>query len=248
MNILAVDIGNTNIVFGLFEGEKLVSEVRLQTLEGRTRDEYAVFLEKILAQRFSVAVVSSVVPQLTDEIVEFVQLKTNSVIIVNADTKLDIAINIDEPKSLGADRLVNAYAAYKLYGGPSLVVDFGTATTFDIVGSKGSYEGGLICAGPKTTLNSLVKATAKLPNIEFHIPVNFVGKTTIDAMQGGIVGGYACMIEGLIDRLEKDYMPFKHIIATGGLGRFFNKVVPRLSKYDESLTLVGLRLIGEKLL
>ena len=156
-----------------------------------------------------------------------------------------MSIKITEPASLGADRVVNAVAAKELYGCPSLVVDFGTATSFDLVGPDGSFEGGVIAPGVMTSLEALVRNTAKLPRIEPVWPKSLVGKSTVTAMQAGAVAGYVYMIDGLIDGIAAEVGPLAHIIATGGLGRLFTAHSKRIHSYDAHLTLKGMRLIAE---
>lgn len=248
--LLAFDIGNTNIVVGGFKGAELVFEFRLKTDIGRTVDEYGAILLTLFAQKlgndfkFSSAAVCSVVPPLTSEIVEFVKERLEIVpLVIGPGTKTGLPITIAEPASVGADRVVNAVAAKELFGCPSLVIDFGTATSFDFVGAKGTFEGGVIAPGVGTSLEGLVKNTAKLPLIDLVWPTSLIGKSTVAAMQVGTVAGYHYMIDGLIDGIIKEAGPIPHIIATGGLGGLFTKHSTRIKTYDPHLTLKGIRIV-----
>ncbi len=250
--LLAFDIGNTNIVIGGFSGESLSFELRLKTDPGRTVDEYGALIRTLLEQQlgqgysFERCIICSVVPQVTPAIVEFVErcLKL-AAYVIGPGTKTGLPIKIAEPASVGADRVVNALAAKEIYGFPSMVIDFGTATSFDIVGASGGFEGGVIAPGVLTSLDGLVRNTAKLPRIELVWPKSLIGKNTVAAMQVGAVAGYGCMIDGLIDGIVAEMGPIPNIIATGGLGKLFATHSKRIKSYDPHLTLKGMRLIAE---
>lgn len=250
--LLVFDIGNTNIVVGVFSDDRLLFEVRLNTHPGRTLDEYdgtlTTVLERKLGARpvFSQAIISSVVPPITPDIIAYITSQYGlEPLVVGPGLKTGLQLKVHEPQSVGADRVVNAVAAKVLFGAPALVIDFGTATTFDLVSAEGAYEGGVIIPGIKVALDSLVSRTAKLPRIELAWPSSVIGKTTVSAMQAGTVVGYGCLIEGLIERFIAEAGPIPHILATGGLGGLFAEHIPKIKRYEPSLTLQGLRLLAE---
>ncbi len=250
--LLVFDLGNTNIVFGGFDGTELLFEYRLKTDPGRTIDEYAALIFGLLHRRFSKqpkfkkAIVSSVVPPLTQSIVrlirEFFELDA---LVVGPGIKTGLEIKISNPNTVGADRVVNAVAAKELFGVPALVVDFGTATTFDYISKSGAYEGGVIAPGVNIGIDSLVRHTAQLPRIELIWPQHVVGKSTIAAMQSGAVLGYGCMVDGILDRIIEEVGPVANVIATGGLGELFCKHSTRIKLYDPHLILKGMRIIAD---
>lgn len=250
--LIAFDIGNTNIVVGCFKQQELLLEIRLKTDLGRTIDEYAASLLPLLERKFgpkakfSSAVISSVVPPLTPEIVRLVSANLGiEPLIVGPGTKTGLLIKINDPASVGSDRIVNSVAAKELFGAPALVVDFGTATSFDYVSGDGAYEGGIIAPGVKIALDSLVKNTARLPHIELSYPKNVIGKSTVAAMQSGCIVGYVCMVDGLIEKLLKESGSIQHIIATGGIGKLIAEHSAKIKHYDPHLTLKGLRIIAD---
>lgn len=255
--LLAFDVGNTNIVVGLFKGDKLLHEFRLKTEAGRTIDEYDAILSSLFSRalatkiatqafKFERAIISSVVPQLTSEISELIAERFNlTPLIVGPGTKTGVPIKIDDPRTLGSDRIVNAVAAKHFFGTPALVVDFGTATTFDYLSAEGAYEGGAIAPGINLSLEALVQHTAKLPQIELTWPKNAIGRTTVSAMQSGSILGYLCLVDGLITRIEAEKGPIAHIISTGGLGALITEHSTKIQRHDPDLTLKGLRIIAE---
>jgi type III pantothenate kinase len=249
--LLAFDIGNTNIVVGGFEGKELQFEFRLKTDAGRTIDEYGAILLTLFSERlgkkfgFRSCAVCSVVPSLTADIVRFAESKLDlKTLVIGPGTKTGLPIKISEPASVGADRVVNAVAAKELFGCPSLVIDFGTATSFDLVGPKGTFEGGVIAPGLQTSLDALVRNTAKLPKIELTWPTSLVGKSTVAAMQVGAIAGYHYLIDGLINGIIEEVGPIKHIIATGGLGAVFKEHSKLIKVYDPHLTLKGVQIVA----
>ena len=250
--LLVVDIGNTNIVIGAFKGEELLFEFRLKTDPGRTIDEYSALLCSLIDRKlgagakFSECVISSVVPPLTNDLVRLVEESFGvQPLVVGPGIKTGLSIKIANPSTVGADRVVNAVAAKVLFGTPALVIDFGTGTTFDYISKDGSYKGGVICPGAYIALDALVKNTAKLPRIEFAWPKSFVGRDTISAMQAGAVGGYVCMVDGIVDRMIQELGPIEHIVATGGLGRVFSAHSARIKRYDPHLTLKGMKILAD---
>ncbi|MCB9029652.1 MAG: type III pantothenate kinase [Deltaproteobacteria bacterium] len=250
--LLTVDIGNSNIVIGVFEQNELLHQFRLRTDKEQTEDGYAALLLSLLRNfvdkdlKFTNAVVCSVVPVLTSVIVNTIEKLLNvTCLVVGPGIKSGISIHVDDPRSVGADRIVNAIATKKLYGTPALVIDFGTATTFDFIGEKGSYEGGIIAPGLVISTAALVQAAAKLPQIEFNWPETVVGRNTVAAMQSGTMLGYACMVEGLVKEIEKEQGKIKYIIATGGVGNLMKSHIPCIQTYDPTLTLKGMQIIAE---
>ncbi len=250
--LLVFDIGNTNICVGCFRGQELLFDMRLKTDTSRPIDEYIALLDALFERKlgdsykFSGCIISSVVPPITPDFAKLAKEMVGvEALIVGAATKTGVALNVKEPTAVGADRIVNAVALKHLYGNPGVVVDFGTATTFDIVGSEGAFEGGIICPGMVGAMDSLVKKTAKLPRIELAWPDSVLGKTTVGAMQAGAVVGYVCMVDGLLEKISQEIGSLKYVVATGGLGRLAAENSKRITTYDSSLTLKGLRIIAE---
>jgi type III pantothenate kinase len=251
--LLAFDIGNTNIVVGVFDGEKLLCVLRLHSQRNRTVDEYRVLLKNLLeikletGSRISHAAICSVVPPITPEIIRYIQEDHGiEPHIIDARSDLGMSIALAAPLSVGADRLVNAVAAKALVGSPALVVDFGTATSFDLVGKDGSFQGGIIAPGPLTALDALVHNTAKLPRIELRWPDSVVGKDTVSAMEAGTVVGYLCLVDGLIERMRAEVGELPHIVATGGLGELFGRHSRFITRYEPDLTLQGIRVVATR--
>ena len=247
--LLAIDSGNTNIVFAVFGNDGTIhTKWRSSTDGNRTADEFGIWLEQLMQlanlkrEDISSAIISTVVPA------NLYTLKTlckkyfqcDPLIIGEPGIELGINIEIDRPDDVGADRLVNTVSAHQRYGGPLIIVDFGTATTFDVVGSDGSYQGGIIAPGVNLSLEALHRAAARLPRIAVERPERIVGKATIPAMQSGIFWGYIGLIEGLVTRIRKEYENEMPVIATGGLSPLFARSTDVIEKTDEELTLKGL--------
>lgn len=254
--IFAVDIGNTNIVFGIFNTKgELVGNCRLTTESMRTTDEYAATIMLLLKNRgidfdqLSGMVISSVVPPLVYTFSKLARKYFDiDPIVVGPGIKTGVPIKFENPKEVGADRIVNAAAAIKYYKAPCIVVDFGTATTFDVVNGKGEYIGGVISPGIKLSVNALHSKTAKLPDIEIEKCKKVVGNTTISSMQSGVYFGYLSLIDGIIKKIideQFESRPTK-AIATGGLGSIYIGESQYIQEYEPHLTLYGLRLIYEK--
>lgn len=249
--LLVVDIGNTNIVFGVISGEKILAEFRCRTDSATTLDEYEVFLSTLLSRQktpvsISRAVISSVVPPITPTMVRLLEGRFGvTPLVVGAGIKTGIQIKVPEPQAVGADRIVNTVAAKHLFGAPALVVDFGTATTIDYLSAAGAYEGGVIAPGPVLALESLSSRTAKLPRVELAWPKSALGNTTVSCMQSGAVIGYLCLVEGLIARIISEVGPITHIIATGGLGRLYSEHSSVIKTYDPQLNLKGMKFIAD---
>lgn len=252
--LLAVDAGNTNTVFALFKDRELVRSWRCKTDSGRTADEYAAFLAPLLAEAglgFSdvqATIVCSVVPEANRNLETLCRSRFGSPPLTIGEDGImpDIEIRIDNPKEVGADRIVNAVAVRTFYTCPAIVIDFGTATTFDVVSAGGTYCGGVIAPGVRLSLDALRRAAAKLPHIAISRPDSVVGKNTVSAMRSGLYWGYLSMIEGLVDRLSREMGdPAPLVLATGGLASLFSGQTNRIHTLDENLTLRGLLHIYE---
>lgn len=251
--LLSIDVGNTNIVCGLFDGATLVQQYRLESSRGRTADEYAVILQQLLAldgvarSDVTASIVASVVPPLTDTMVKLVKraFGVQPLIVGGPGMKTGMPILYESPREVGADRIVNAVAAYEEVRGPVIVVDFGTATTFDCISEKGEYLGGVIAPGIQISADALFSRAAKLPRVEISKPAKVIGKTTTTSMQSGIVYGYVGLVDGLVDRL-RDEMGSAEVIATGGLASLIAPLTRTLGRVDETLTLTGMRILFER--
>ena len=242
--LLTVDIGNTNITLALFENKKYVNEFRLASDRDLSGSEYEVLL-KSLFKDFEIddCIICSVVDELTDKLKHSVDkvFGVNSQII-NLNMNLGVRVKIDNPEELGADRIANAVAVSKTYKSAVIVVDFGTATTFDIINSKKEFIGGIIAPGLTTQLKSLKISTSKLPKIDVSISQNPIGTNTTDAILSGVVRGSACMVEGLLNQCENQLGEKAVVVATGGYcGLISNYMTRRFNKINPTLTLEGLR-------
>lgn len=251
--LLVVDIGNTNIVFGLYEGAELEQTFRIATVHTRTADEYGVLLSQLLElrgcdpRRVTAAIVASVVPPITDEMSEAIRHAfAREPLIVGPGLKTGISILYDNPRDVGADRIVNAVAAYERYKSGLIVVDFGTATTFDCISPRGEYLGGVIVPGVRVSLDALLGHAAKLSRIEIAEPPKIVGQNTTHALQSGIVYGYASLVDGLVKKLIDELGFPCTVIATGGLAPLIVKHTETVEGVDENLTLAGLRILYER--
>jgi type III pantothenate kinase len=251
--LLTIDVGNTNIVYGLFEGEKLTHQFRVESSRGRTSDEYAVVLRQLLAMAevhasaVTGAIVASVVPTLTEPMVALVKRAFGKdALVVGPGIRSGMPILYENPKEVGADRIVNAVAAYERVRNACIIVDFGTATTFDCVSPKGEYLGGVISPGVNISADALFARAAKLPRVEIAKPPKVVGRNTVHSMQSGIVYGYVGLVDGLIDRLVDELGYPCRIIATGGIAKVIGPLSARIEEVDDELTLVGLRLLYER--
>lgn len=248
--LLAADIGNTNITLGVFDGDKIVHSWRLSTEITRTEDEYGVFLKNLLREtnldtEVKSAVISSVVVQLTERIETALKkyMGINSLIITHK-IRTNVTLKTDNPSQIGADRIANACAAAILYKSPAIVVDFGTATSFDIVDKDNEFIGGIITAGMKIQADALSSKTSKLPKLNIEAPEHAIGRNTIDAMLSGIVRGHAAMIDGLIEECEKELGYKTTIIATGGYSSVISKYLKRKFDYiNPDLTLQGMKIL-----
>lgn len=254
--LLAVDVGNTNIVFALYDGAELRTRWRIATDARRTGDEYAVWLMQLLQlesiDRTAITgmIVSTVVPRARHnlEVLGQKYFGLNPLFAGEGAAAWTIPIDVDEPRSLGADRAVNAIAAHARYPGDLIIVDFGTATTFDVVDFNGAYKGGIIAPGINLSLDALVNNTAKLPRIAIESPRNrsVIGRNTEDAMLIGVFWGYVAMMEGLIARLKEEIGRPARVIATGGLAILFDRHTDMFDAVETDLTLEGLAMLAEQ--
>jgi type III pantothenate kinase len=245
--ILVIDVGNTNTVFALVNNDGIYHKWRMSTSVNRTSDEYethiSAYLSKISNFKIDDVVISSVVPSINYELQSFVLRFFNIIPKLVGDTiHPNIDISLERPDEVGADRLVNSLAANKIYGGPIIVVDFGTATTFDIVSKEGIYIGGIISPGVYLSMDALDKATARLPRIAIAKPDRVIGDSTISAMQSGIFWGYISLLEGVIHKIKKENNIEMKVVATGGLSKLFNPHTNVIDFIDEDLTLKGIAL------
>jgi type III pantothenate kinase len=249
---LAIDIGNTNVTIGLFKGEKLGPRWRFATIHEKTPDEYGIsmlnFFRRVglSAKDIHAIAIVSVVPPLTGALVEACRqyLQCEPLVI---DEKSDVGVRIryDDPSQVGADRIVDAAAGYKLYDGPACIIDFGTATTFDAVSAEGDYLGGAIAPGIGIAAEALFQRAAKLPKIDLHRPPSAIGRSTVHSLQSGLLFGYVGLVEGMIARFRAELGPATTVIATGGLAEIIAKETKAISVIAPWLTLDGLRIVHE---
>lgn len=250
--LLTVDVGNTNINIGVFDGSKLKATWRVATGVHRMPDEYASLLlnlfdrQGIDASQITDAILCSVVPPLVGVFEEVCRRYLKALpLVVEAGVKTGVRICLDNPREVGADRVVNAVAAHQLYGGSVIVIDLGTATTFDAVSEDGDYLGGAIAPGIAIATEALFTRTAALPRVELTHPKRAVGRNTVAAMQSGIVFGYAGLIEGIVARIQQEMGGKAKVVATGGYAELLARETPVIEVVNPDLTLVGLRLIYE---
>ncbi len=245
--LLAVDVGNTNTVFALYEGDHVRASWRLATVRQRTSDEYALALVQLIEmagfdwRRIDEVVVSSVVPEADRQLRWMCRDRLERpVSFIAEDIAVPLTIKLSNPKEIGADRLVNAFAAHRHYGGDLIVIDFGTATTFDVVDRHGTYHGGVIAPGINLSLEALNRAAAKLPRIGVEKPQAVIGDGTVSAMQSGVFWGYIGLIEGLVARIQAEFGEPMRTIGTGGLAPLFADATAAIARVDTDLTMTGL--------
>lgn len=251
--LLVIDVGNTNTVLGLYEGERLVHDWRIRTVTDQTVDEYGVLIlslyrnGQIGSKKITEIIISCVVPPMLN-ILDPVCRKYFGVtpLIVGPGIKTGMPIYYDNPKEVGADRIVNAVAAYNKHRRPLIIVDFGTATTFDYISAKGEYMGGCIAPGIMISSEALFKRAAKLPRVELSRPPKIITKDTISGMQAGIMFGYAGLVDGIVSRMKAEAPAEPLVVATGGLARLIAGETKLIDVVDDNLTLEGLRLIHQR--
>jgi len=248
--LLAIDVGNTNIVYGLFDGARLVHQFRVESSRSKTADEYAVALRQLLAMRgvdakdVDAAIVASVVPALTEPMLDLVRRGFGrEAMVVGPGIRTGMAILYENPREVGADRIVNAVAAFDKLKSGCIVVDFGTATTWDVVNPKGEYLGGVIAPGISISAEALYEHAAKLPRVELARPGKVVARNTIASMQAGLVYGYAGMVDALVERIRAELDYPARCIATGGLAPLIATETKTIEACDELLTLKGLDIL-----
>jgi type III pantothenate kinase len=251
--LLAIDVGNTQTVLGLFDGEKLVEHWRLATDPRRTADELALLVNGLLdhpGQRASVDGISacSTVPRVLNEVRAMCErwFRDVPVIIVEPGVRTGVPVLTDNPKEVGSDRIMNTLAAFTLHGGPAVVVDFGTSTNFDVVSARGEFLGGALAPGIEISVDALAARAAQLLKVQVARPRSVIGKNTVEALQSGILYGFAAQIDGIAERIVAEMGPSTIVIATGGLAPVVLEECRRVDVHEPWLTLIGLRLVFER--
>jgi type III pantothenate kinase len=251
--LLVADVGNTQTHFGTYSGDELIEHWRFSTIRDSTADELGAALRNLLELRgvgladLTASIVSSTVPQLAPEWQEMARRYLgHEIMVVGPGIKTGMALRYDNPREIGADRLVNAVAAYDRVGGACIVVDFGTAITYDPVSSNGDYLGGIIFPGVEISMEALYSRAAKLPRVDLGPPRTLIGKTTIDAIRSGIVYGFAGSVDAIVGRLRDELGAETETIATGGLAEHIVPYCDAIDHFDPLLTLTGLRLLHER--
>ncbi len=252
--LLALDVGNTNVTIGAFDGKRLIADWRLRTVHEQTADEWGVLLRNLFAlsslEFGSVdgIIIASVVPPLNTSLALAAERYFHTeALFVNHATDTGLQICYDSPSEVGADRVVNGVAAFHKYGGPCIIVDLGTAITFDAISAKAEYLGGIIAAGIGISIEALFSKTARLPLVDFQAPARLIGSNTVMSMQSGLYYGALSMIDGIVERMTAELGPDTRVIATGGQARFISRGSRYLKEIDENLTLEGLELIWERI-
>lgn len=246
--LLAIDVGNTNTVFAVFDDGEMCGQWRAATDAQRTADEHAVWFSQLMSREalklddIEDVILSTVVPQCLSALKLLCEqyCGCTPLVVGESGVLLGIAVNVAQPGEVGADRLVNAVGAHQQYDGPLIIVDFGTATTFDAINADGSYEGGIIAPGINLSLESLHQAAAQLPRIAVSRPEKVIAKSTVPAMQSGIYWGYIGLIEGIVRRMKDEYGGEMKVVATGGLASLFSEGTLVIDAIDPDLTIRGL--------
>lgn len=246
MKLLAIDIGNTTTVFGIFEGENLKEKWKVSSHRERTEDEWWILIKNTVGEGFDDVVISSVVPPITEVLRSaFEKHWGKTPLFLEPGVRTGLSIVYDPPSSVGADRVANAVAGVRKYGFPLIIVDFGTAITFDVISKKGEYIGGAIAPGARISSEALFTRTAKLPKVELSRPARVIGKNTVESIQSGLYYGFIGMVEGILNNLFHELGGKVRVIATGGEGEIFFSAIKAIELYDPDLTLEGLRIIHE---
>ena len=251
--LLALDVGNSNVTIGAFNGEKLAGRWRLRTIHEQTADEWGILIRNLFSlssldlAAVDGVIISSVVP-VVDQPLEAMAERYfhRQPLFVNYKTDLGITIRYDNPREVGADRLSNGVAGYRKFGGPVVVVDLGTTINFDIVSAEGEFLGGVICPGIGMSISGLVARTARLPMIDFREPEKLIGSNTVGSMTSGLYYGFVGMIDGILERLRGELGADMKTVATGGQGQMITRASRWVTKYEADLTLEGLRFIWER--
>lgn len=251
--LLVIDIGNTNTVLGLYDGDRLIHHWRLATSRSRTSDEYAVLMRQMFDMagaelgKVDGCIVSCVVPPMLSVFTTLVERYCQiEALVIGPGIRTGMPILYENPREVGADRIVNAVAAYERYQQATIVVDFGTATTFDAISSDGRYLGGAISPGVAISAEALFQRASKLPRVDITPPTKVIGRNTVGSMQAGVVFGYCALVDGMVRRIEAEYGESMKVIATGGLSGMFAEMSETIDDYDPDLTLTGLKILYER--
>ncbi|MCB1045282.1 MAG: type III pantothenate kinase [Acidobacteria bacterium] len=251
--LLAIDVGNTHTVIGIIDDKQLIHAWRLTTQPARTGDEYGILFRSLMepagidVQALHGGIISCVVPPLLDALTSMCE-RTMGIdpLVVGPGIRTGIPLRVDQPHEVGADRIVNAAAAIELHGTPAIVVDFGTATTFDPISKEGEFLGGAIAPGLQISAEALNRKASKLPRVEFKRPKRVIGKNTVENIQSGLFFGYVGLVDGILEAMRGEMDGTPRVIATGGLGRHFVTASKFIEVYEENLTLEGLRILYER--
>lgn len=248
--LLAIDVGNTNIVIGLYQAEKLINSWRIKTDAKATADELNLTFKNLLIDQPEITGIAlcSTVPAVLTELRKMISKTYNGVktVIIEPGVKTGVPVLIDNPKEVGADRIANSLAVFTRHGGPSVVVDFGTSTNFDVVSEKGEFLGGALAPGIEISLDALANRAAQLRKVELTRPRSVIGKGTVEALQSGALYGFAGQVDGIVKRIISELGPLKAVVATGGLAGLVVDSSETITHHESDLTLEGLRLVFEK--
>ncbi len=251
--LLVIDVGNTHTVIGVFEGQTLIRDWRIHTESAMTADEFHLIVSLLVREAgiksdsIEKTVISCVVPPLVNMLTAFCRTYTNQRPLWVSPQNIKMPILYGNPHEVGADRLVNAVAAYQKYGTSLIVIDFGTATTFDVISDQGEYIGGAISPGIGIAADALFSKASKLPRVEFQLPPQVIGTNTADSMKSGILFGYAELVDGMVNRIQSEMLPARpKVIATGGMATIMKDISKTIEAVESGLTLEGLRIIGQQ--
>jgi type III pantothenate kinase len=250
-NLLVVDVGNTNVVLGIYRGDELVNSWRLATARERTFDEYGILAQQLIGDELydglEGAIIASVVPPLNTSMAAMIRKYFGvEALFVEPGVKTGIAIHVDNPQEVGADRIVNCVAAHEAWGGPTVIVDFGTATTFDLVTADAQYVGGVIAPGLMISAEALFARAARLPRVDIKRPPAVIGTNTVVNMQSGLYYGYLGLVDGILARIKSEVAGLACIVATGGIAPLLAHDSAHIQQIDENLTLKGLKIVYDR--